>query len=287
VSGKPAVNDRSSQADKPRKGSQAQQAASQDTLTPSVARSQFRRAKRARKLYERDEVRRFTARSRRRRNLTLSTAGILAVLVAFVIVGVYSPVMAFRDIEVVGANRIPAVEIQNALAGQLGTPLPLLDFDQIKSELSEFSLIQSFVTESRPPGTLVVRIIEREPVGLLTSTAGFDLIDRAGVVISSGPQRPAGYPVIVTQQGVGSAGFESALAVMTALPVELRAQLDTITAATTDDVTLTLTGGARVVWGSAEESEFKALVLAALIVTNPVGTVGEYDVTSPKSAVLR
>lgn len=256
-------------------------------LTPSSARSQLRRAKRARRLYERDEVRRFTARSRRRRNLTLSAAGIMAALVAFVVVGVYSPVMAFREIEVVGTNRIPAGDIHNALAGQLGTPLPLLDFAQIKSELAQFSLIQSFVTESRPPGTLVVRIIEREPVGLLTSAAGFDLIDRAGVVISSGPQRPAGYPVIVTQQGVGSAGFESALAVMTALPEGLRAQLDTITAATTDDVTLTLTGGARVVWGSAEESEFKALVLAALIVTNPVGTVGEYDVTSPQSAVLR
>jgi cell division protein FtsQ len=195
--------------------------------------------------------------------------------------------MAFRDIEVVGTNRIPAADIQAALSSQLGTPLPLLDFAQVKSELSEFSLIQSFVTESRPPGTLVVRIIEREPVGLLTSAAGFDLIDRAGVVISRGAERPAGYPVIVTQQGVGSAGFESALAVMAALPENLRVQLETITAATTDDVTLTLTGGVRVVWGSSEESDYKALVLAALIVTNPVGTVGEYDVTSPNSAVLR
>ena len=256
-------------------------------LTPAGARRKLRAARRARKLYEREEVRRFTWRSRRRRNIWLTALGILGALVAFVLVGTFSPLMALRTIEVVGANRVPAEQIQSALDGQLGTPLPLVDFAEVKQELSAFTLIQSYVTESRPPNTLVVRIVEREPVGTLVTESGFDLVDAAGVVIQSSVERPAGYATIDARAGVGSAGFRAAAAVIAALPADIRATLDTVTAATTDDVTLTLAGGTRVVWGSAEKSDFKAVVLAALIVSHPVGTVGEYDVSSPDSAVLR
>ena len=256
-------------------------------LTPAGAKRKFRAARRARKLYEREEVRRFTWRSRRRRNVWLAALGILATLVAFVLVGTFSPLMALRTIEVVGANRVPAENIQSALDGQLGTPLPLLDFAAVKEDLSAFTLIQSYVTESRPPNTLVVRIVEREPLGALVTEGGFDLVDAAGVVIQSSVERPAGYATIEARAGVGSAGFRAATAVIAALPPDIRSTLDTVTAATTDDVTLTLAGGARVVWGSAEKSDFKAVVLAALIVSHPVGSVGEYDVSSPDSAVLR
>jgi cell division protein FtsQ len=257
----------------------------QAALTPADARRKFRAARRARKLYEREEVRRFTWRSRRRRMVWLVSFAAAAALAAFVLVGAYSPLMALRTIEVVGSNRVPAEQIQAALGGQLGTPLPLVDLSRVKKDLSAFTLIQSYVTESRPPGTLVVRIVERAPIVAIVTANGFDLIDAAGVVIQSGAERPAGYATIEAR--VGSAGFRAATAVIAALPEGIRTGLDTVTAATTDDVTLTLIGGARVVWGSAEKSEYKAVVLAALIVSHPVGSVGEYDVSSPDSAVLR
>ena len=236
-------------------------------LTARAARGRLRAARRARKQYERSEVRRFTSRSRHRRNLWLAAGGTVLALVAFVLVGVFSPLMALRTIEITGTNRIPAADVAQALEGQLGTPLPLLDLAEVKGQLSEFSLIRSYVTESRPPDTLVVRIVEREPVGAITSAAGFDLVDAA--------------------DGASGAGFQAGVAVVGALPEGIRGQLDTVTAATKDDVTLTLGGGARVVWGNAERSEYKALVLAALLVSHPVGSVTEYDVSSPDSAVVR
>ncbi len=256
-------------------------------LTPAGARRKFRAARRARKLYEREEVRRFTWRSRRRRTIWLVSLGITAALAGFVLIGAYSPLMALKTIEVVGADRVPSAEVQAALGEQLGTPLPLVDFTKVRKELSRFTLIRSYVTESRPPGTLVVRIVEREPIGAVVTPAGFDLVDAAGVVIQSGTERPAGYATINARSGAGSTGFQAAAAVIMALPDGIRGQLDTVTAATKDDVTLTLVGGARVVWGSAEKSEYKAVVLAALVVSHPVGSVGEYDVSSPDSAVLR
>ena len=256
-------------------------------LTARSARARLRAARRARKQYERSEVRRFTSRSRRRRNLWIAAAGTIAALVTFVLVGVFSPLMALRTIEVTGTNRIPAADIAQALDGQLGTPLPLVDLAEVKRELSEFTLIRSYVTESRPPDTLVVRVIEREPVGAIASAAGFDLVDAAGVVIQSSADRPAGYPVVTATGGASGAGFQSAVAVVWALPEGIRSQLDSVAAATKDDVTLTLAGGARVVWGNAERSEYKAVVLSALIVSHPVGSVTEYDVSSPDSAVVR
>lgn len=236
-------------------------------------------------------MRRFTWRSRRRTRSWLIAGGILVALVVFVVVGAYSPLMALRTIEVSGASRVSAEQVQSALSGHLGTPLPLIDANQVKSDLSQFTLIQSFVAESRPPGTLVVRIVERQPVGAIAvedgADAGFELVDAAGVVIQSSPERPEGYPVIDAGDSTTSAGFRSAAAVVAALPDSIRTQLDTVTAATKDDVTLTLTSGANVVWGSPERSDYKAVVLAALLVSNPPGSVDEYDVASPDSAVVR
>ena len=256
-------------------------------LTARAARSRLRAARRARKQYERSEVRRFTSRSRRRRNIWLAAAGTVVALVAFVLVGVYSPLMALKNIEVTGTERIPAADIVQALDAQLDTPLPLIDFAEVKQELSEFSLIRSYVTESRPPNTLVVRIVEREPIGSIASAAGFDLVDAAGVVITNGEARAEGYPVVDAAGGASGAGFQAAVAVIGALPEGIRTQLDTVTAATKDDVTLTLAGGARVVWGNSERAEYKAVVLSALLVSHPVGSVTEYDVSSPDSAVVR
>jgi cell division protein FtsQ len=141
-------------------------------LTGGAARAGLRAAKRARKRYERQEVRRFTWRSRRRRTNWVVALGAVAVMTLVVVGAGYSPLMALRTIEVVGASRVSADALVDALDEQVGTPLPLIDFDALNDQLAEFMLIQSYVTESRPPGTLVVRIVEREPVGALVSAGG-------------------------------------------------------------------------------------------------------------------
>ena len=64
--------------------------------------------------------------------------------------------------------------------------------------------------------------------------------------------------------------------------------MGSITARTRDDVTLTLAGnGQRVVWGSAEDSDRKAAILAALLARFASSGAGEYDVSAPGSAVFR
>ena len=56
-----------------------------------------------------------------------------------------------------------------AVDGQLGVPLALLDEDRIRTELGEFSLIRSYVTELVPPDTLLIHIVERAPIGVIAT----------------------------------------------------------------------------------------------------------------------
>ncbi|WP_308796489.1 FtsQ-type POTRA domain-containing protein [Agromyces silvae] len=250
-----------------------------------AARRALARARAARKRYERQEVRRFTERSRRRRRAWLIGAGSVLLVSVGLLAIAYSPVMALREVRIEGAARIPVAEIQAAFAEDLGTPLPLITSAEVQSALEAFPLIETYSTETLPPGTLVVRIVERVPVGVLETPAGLELVDAAGVVIERPAERPEGQPVI-SAGPVTSEGFRAAAAVIRSLPADVRAQVVHASAETADDVRLVLAGDAAVVWGSAEESTLKATVLAQLMRSAPPGTVTTYDVSAPMSPGL-
>lgn len=244
-------------------------------------------AARERRRYERQEVRRFTRRSRRRRITSAVVLGSVVALAAVVAIGAYSPLMALREVRVEGAQRIPAAEIEAAFDGVLGTPLPLIQPGDVHAALAAFPLIETYATETIPPGALVVRVVERTPVGVIDTGSGLELVDAAGVVIERPEGRPEGQPLIEVEGGVTDEGFRAVAAVVRSLPPDVRPQVARATARTADDVRLELAGGASVVWGSAEESALKAEVLVALMHAAPPDTVGTYDVSSPESAVTR
>lgn len=247
------------------------------------------RTVRARRRFEKSEIRRFTRRSRHRRLAWVVTGCLVLVLAALVAVAVYSPLLALRTITVEGASRVKASEVHSAIDGQLGTPLALVDYDKIKRDLSAFPLIRSFVTETVPPDTLIIHIVERSPVGAVATSSGFDVVDPAGVVIQSASERPKGVPLIdIGGKRADSPAFKAVVEVLLALPASVLPRVNSATAQTKDDVTLVLTGvGQRVVWGSAERSTLKARVLQELIATQNRAHRVEYDVTAPLSPVIR
>jgi cell division protein FtsQ len=209
-------------------------------------------------LYERGEARRFTRRSRRRRITWLVSALSLLLVVGFVTGAVYSPLLSLKTIRIEGASRVSAASVRAAVDGQIGRPLALVDFDSITRALGKFPLIRSFVTETVPPNTLVIRIAERAPIATLATSSGFAVVDPAGIVIESGADRQPGLPLIeLGGSAQGSPAFVAAVGVLLALPADLLKKVDTVTAQTADDVTLTLATGQSVVWGSAEQSALR------------------------------
>lgn len=254
-----------------------------------AATRELRKAERARKRFERGEVKRFTRRTRERRAVVTTTLVIVGVLVVLLGVAVFSPLLSLKQITVDGTSRVDKAEVLKAVDGQLGTPLALIDLARIEKELSAFPLIRSFVTETVPPNTLVIHIVEREPVGVLATDTGFQLIDPAGVVVQTVATRPDNVPLIQVsgEAKTGDAAFESTVEVLLALPSDLLARVDSISASTKDDVTFELRGDRqRIVWGSVDESAKKARVLEVFLSTNNTKSFKEYDVSSPDAVVV-
>jgi cell division protein FtsQ len=246
----------------------------------------LREAQKQRKRLERAEVRRFTAQSRRRRRTWVSVLGGIAGLAILACLLAYTPILSVRTIQVEGAERVSSDAIVADLASIQGSPFPMVDESAIKAALIRYPLIESYSVEARPPSTLVIRLVERTPVGAVDTGDGFVLVDAAGVVIESRETRPSGYPLIAVEGGVKAESFAPAAAVLRSLPADVFAQVDTVTATTNDDVRFTLRDAdTTVVWGSAEESGLKSHTLAALMKAQP--GFDEYDVTSPDVAVVR
>jgi cell division protein FtsQ len=277
----------SPKAREPKPARQPRVQASRPVRPDAAAKAELARAARERKKADRAEMRRFTRRVRNRRIALLSAAGLVAVLVGIVLVAVFSPILALRTVVVEGTARIPAADVQTAVSEQLGTPLALLDMDELRGALNAFPLIRSYTTEAVPPDTLVIRIVERQPVGQVAVTGGFELVDPAGVTIAQSPERTPGYPLIDAKGDVQGTAFRSMAEVLIALPPGMLATVDSVSATTQDDVTLVLAGGGQqVLWGSAEDSAEKALVLAKLIAVTDPTRPGVFDVSAPGTAVF-
>ena len=245
-------------------------------------------AARARRKALRAEVRRFTGRQRRRRLLWLGGAASVVLLVLATLGAAYSPLFAVEQIRIVGSQQLDTLAVEAALKDQLGTPLPLIDESAVKAVLVTFPIVESYSLEARPPHELVVRIVERTPIGLIQTRAGYTLVDAAGVALSTTETPAAGRPLVSVAGGTGSPAFEAIGQVMRSLPDSIATQVTAVSASTPDDVTLTLGGAnAQVVWGSAEDSAMKALVLEKAMVARPPASVSVYDVSSPSAIVVR
>ena len=254
----------------------------EETADDLTARDVWRAA-RARRKALRAEIRRFTQRSRRRRIIWLGAIGAVVLLIGGSVAAAYSPLFAVEKITVVGASALDPAAIETALAGQIGTPLALVDESKVKAALIAFPLIETYALEAKPPHELAVRIVERTPVGVLESGAGFTLVDAAGVALATTPTQPDGQPLISVTGGVESDAFESIGLVVRSLPADVRAVVTQVSATSLDDVTLKLSTGLTVVWGSAEESVEKARTLSSAMAANP--NARSIDVSSPEVVV--
>ncbi|SJN19430.1 Cell division protein FtsQ [Microbacterium esteraromaticum] len=250
-----------------------------------VRSSDVWRAARARRKALRAEIRRFTQRSRRRRIIVWGSIGAVVALVLGSVIAAYSPLFAVEEITVAGAKTVDAATVQEALADQLGSPLALVDASAVRSALMEFPMIESYALEARPPHELLVRIVERTPIGVIRSDAGYTLVDAAGVVLATTPKQPEGQPRLAISEGTDSGAFRSAGLVIRSLPADLRAKIVEVRASSADDVTLKLADGKSIIWGSEKQSVEKAEVLVKLIAAVPEGR--SFDVSSPTAAVVR
>lgn len=253
------------------------------------AKGESNRALRAAKSIQKREIRRFTGYSRARRALVVSVASAFSALLLLVLATVFTPMLAVETIEVSGTNRLSQKSVVNALQNQIGKPLPAVSGSDIKTALKPFALIESFTIVSLPPHTLQIKIVERQPIGVVNVSGTNFLYDPAGVKVgfASGQEK---LPVIdISGDPAKSKTFQAAIDVLMALPADLLSNVSVIHAQSKDDVTLTLRGyaGQRIIWGDQSNSILKSRVLAALIANQKSTDRVTYDVSAPNSPVVK
>jgi cell division protein FtsQ len=203
-------------------------------------------------------------------------------LASVVVVGLglllyFTPIMSARNIVVVGVGAVSQDEVVAAAGLQPGMPLLQVDTDAVAERVAAIRRVASARVQRQYPSTLRVTVIERVPVVVKDFPDGPHLFDKDGVDFATAPP-PAGVPYLEADNpGPSDAPTKAALQVMTALRPEVAGQVGRIAAPSVAAITLTLTDGRVVLWGTTDRTDEKALKLGALL-TQPGQT---YDVSSP------
>ncbi|MBY0443031.1 MAG: FtsQ-type POTRA domain-containing protein [Mycobacteriaceae bacterium] len=202
--------------------------------------------------------------------LTLLTAGLVVVLY-------FTPTMSVRRIVVVGTGAVTQDEVVDAARVRLGTPLLQINTHQVADRVAEIRRVASARVQRQYPSALRITIVERVPVVVKDFPDGPHLYDRDGVDFATAPPPPALPYIDVDSPGPTDPATKAALAVLTALSPDVAGQVARIAAPTVASISVALSDGRQVIWGTAERIPEKAEKLAALL-TQP-GRI--YDVSSP------
>lgn len=252
------------------------------------AERRVKEASRRLKRRERHERRRFSAMSRKRRRTWLIAGAAVLALALFVLVGVFTPVMAVRNVEVAGATAMNPADVQQALSRFEGTPLALVKEEEVEAALEPFPLIQRYALERIPPDTLRVRIIERVPVIALEQDGAYKFYDAAGVLVGAGDAPAEGVPVAQGRvANLDSEAFASAARVLRDMPWDLRAQVTSVSAGSGEDVSFDLASGIEVMWGGSDLTARKSVVLSSMLASLAPHPVTFIDVSSTEAPVFR
>ena len=203
-------------------------------------------------------------------------------LLSVVVVGLglllyFTPIMSARNIVVTGLGAVSQEEVVGSAAVQSGTSLLQVDTDAVAERVAAIRRVASARVQRQYPSTLRITVIERVPVVVKDYPDGSHLFDKDGVDFATAPP-PPGVPYLDAENpGPSDPATKAALQVMTSLRPEVAGQVGRVSAPSVAAITLTLTDGRVVVWGTTDRTEEKALKLGALL-TQPGQT---YDVSSP------
>jgi cell division protein FtsQ len=202
--------------------------------------------------------------------------------VVLVGISIFSPLLAIEKIVLVGVESLSEKSILKDLDYLKGRPLPQVTNDEVTKKLSKYELIDSVSVVSVPPNTLKVVIAERTAIAIVSVNGVNYRYDAVGVQLGRASQNDK-LPAILGSGNPGSSkSFSRAVTVILSLPIALLPKVESIRAASTDNVILTLRQNRqRVLWGDSAQPGLKSKVLSALM-KNYDDRVGlTFDVSSP------
>jgi cell division protein FtsQ len=214
-------------------------------------------------------------RPRRRRRLRLLAVvmGILLIAGACWLVW-FSSVLSVKDVRVVGVEDARAEAALQAAGVPRGVPLATVDTESARQAVLGLDWVESVDVRRGWPNEVVVAVTARVPIAVLAGAGDQQAVDATGRIFTPAGATAKGLPKVRAKD----VGLEAAMSVLATLPDDLLRRVVSLSATTRDDVDLTLRSGDVVRWGSADQAEFKAQVLRAVMKRK----ADVYDVSAPE-----
>ncbi|GAA1609616.1 FtsQ-type POTRA domain-containing protein [Kribbella sancticallisti] len=195
----------------------------------------------------------------------------------------FSSVLAVSGVKVAGADTVPTATITEVAGAPIGTPLAKVDLAAIAERVRTIQAVADAQVTRDWPNQVKIVVTERLPVVVVTDGSNFELVDATGVAFKTVAAKPDGLPEALVVGDRRDVTIRSVVTVSAALPVSLREQVESISAASPDSITLNLGSKVKVVWGSSDDSERKAEVLSVLMRRD----AKVYDVSAPDLPVTK
>lgn len=234
---------------------------------------------------------------RRLRRLRLRTIVILALAVALLAGGslwlLYGASWTrLEHVSVSGNRALNSAQVRTAAAVPVGDPLISVDTGAIAARLRrQLPRIDSVEVVRSWPHGIEIHVVERRAVMVEEKGGKFIEVDEAGVRFATVSQAPKGVPVLELSLSRGGSAAASlrrfdedrlvreAVTVAGRLPAGIAGQTRRLKVRTYDDISLELSAGRTVAWGSADSSAEKARALTALM--KAASGARHFDVSVP------
>lgn len=191
-----------------------------------------------------------------------------------------SSVFGVRTVQVEGTRLLSAQEVRDAADVAPGIALARLDTDAVADRVRTLAPVASVTVSRDWPRQVRIVVAERVAVAAVRQGGRISGMDAEGVLFRTYPRVPARLP-LVDAEGLEDIGEDEALReaaeVVASLAPQIVRRVAVVEVVSRDDITLVLQDEDRVTWGSAEDSDRKAEVLAALL-AQPASV---YDVSVP------
>ncbi len=202
-----------------------------------------------------------------------------------------TPLLDVDRIAVTGIDPANRAEVLNASNVTVGVPMLFLDVDDARRSITSLPWVRSAQVWRDWPATVRITVEPRVPVAVVPAPEGRTaLVDAYGYVIEWGSESAGVTHVSVPfsgQLGDIHTAAEGPLAVVAALPADLRAWVSTVTVeADRGNIGLALVGGAAAVLGEPVLIDDKISALRAVLATADLECVTIIDVTTPDIAAV-
>lgn len=202
-----------------------------------------------------------------RKLILIITAVVVLLSVAAVLVLSFTPLLAAKHIEVTGTSLVSKEQLTERLSPLEGTPLPRISEAKVQELVGEEPAIDELVVRAQMPDTLLVEVVEAQPVAILVEGDARYLVSSEGKKLKKlGKDAQYKLPAVAASERTENPeSFELLTGVLSTIDSSVIEQISSATLTQADFVELSLPKKRTLIWGDAEKPALKNEVAKILL----------------------